>query len=88
MSVSGVSATVFRFSEHAREPTRVINGVLPGSNHGSNGFLSRDVNKQDGRIWGSENPKMIIEKPLYPQHVTVWCGFWAGGIIGPYIFEN
>ena len=31
---------------------------------------------------------MIIEKPLYPQRVTVWCGFWAGEIIGPYFFEN
>ncbi|EFN78794.1 hypothetical protein EAI_16705, partial [Harpegnathos saltator] len=20
--------------------------------------------------------------------VTVWCGFWAGGIIGPFFFEN
>ena len=27
---------------------------------------------------------MIIEKPLYSQRVTVWCGFWAEGIIGPY----
>ena len=25
---------------------------------------------------------------LYPQRVTVWCRFWAGGIIGPYFFEN
>ena len=31
---------------------------------------------------------MIIEKPLYPQRVTVWCDFWAGGIIGPYFFES
>ena len=46
------------------------------------------VSMQNCRIWGSENPKMIIEKPLYPQRVTVWCGFWAGGIIGPYFFEN
>ena len=46
------------------------------------------VNKQNCHIWGSENAKMIIEKPLYPQRVTVWCGFWAGGIIGPYFFEN
>ncbi|KYN44295.1 hypothetical protein ALC56_01266 [Trachymyrmex septentrionalis] len=25
---------------------------------------------------------------MHPQRVTVWCGFWAGGIIGPYFFEN
>ena len=31
---------------------------------------------------------MIIEKPLYSQHVTVSCGFWAGGIIGHYFFAN
>ena len=46
------------------------------------------VNKQNCRIWCSKNPKMIIEKPLYSQPVTVWCGFWAGRIIGPYFFEN
>ena len=33
------------------------------------------VNKQNRHIWGSENSKMIIEEPLYPQRVTVWCGF-------------
>ena len=44
------------------------------------------INKRNCRIWGSENPKMIIEKPFYPQRVTVWFGFWAGGIIGPYFF--
>ena len=31
---------------------------------------------------------MIIEMHLYPQRVIVWCGFWAGGIIGNYFFEN
>ena len=58
-------------------------------------FVSKDsfqfrvyANKQNCRIWGSENPKMIIENPLYPQRVTVQYGFWTGGIIGPYFFEN
>ena len=31
---------------------------------------------------------MSIEKPFYPQRVTVWCVFWAGRIIGPYFFES
>ena len=44
------------------------------------------VNKQNCRIRGSENLKMIIENTLYLQRVTVCCGFWAGGIIGPYFF--
>lgn len=49
-----------------------------------NGF----VNKQNCRIWGSENPRMIKEREMYPQRVTVWCGFWSGGVIGPYFFED
>ena len=35
-----------------------------------------------------ENPRVISEKQMDPQRITVWCGFWAGGIIGPYFFEN
>ena len=36
--------------------------------------LAGYVNKQNYRIWGSENPKMFIEKPLYPQRVTAVFG--------------
>ena len=25
---------------------------------------------------------------MHPEQVTVWCGFWYGGIIGPFFFEN
>ena len=35
-------------------------------------------------IFNSSPQKM----PMHPARVTVWCGFWSGGIIGPFFFEN
>ena len=32
-------------------------------------------------------PRVIHEKPMHAQ-ATVWCGLWAGGVIGLYFFEN
>jgi len=46
------------------------------------------VNKQNCRIWGSENPHVVLEKPMHPQRVAVCCGMWSGGIFGPFFFEN
>ena len=46
------------------------------------------VNKQNRRIWGTENQHAYIEKPMLPKRLTVWCGFWSRGIIGPFFFEN
>ena len=46
------------------------------------------VNKQNCCIWGTESPQAFIEKPTYPTRVTVWCGLWSRGIIGPFFFEN
>ena len=31
---------------------------------------------------------MLLKTPLHPQKVTVWCGFHAGGVIGPYFFVD
>ena len=49
-----------------------------------NGF----VNKQNLRYWGVENPRIVNEKELHPQRVTVWCAIMCDRIIGPYFFEN
>ena len=46
------------------------------------------VNKQNCRIGVIENLHACIEKPTHPKHVTVWCGFWSKGIIGPFFFKN
>lgn len=51
-------------------------------------WLNGYVNKQNCRIWDEEQPEEIQELPLYPEKTTVWCGLWAGGIIGPYFFKN
>ena len=46
------------------------------------------VNKQNCCIWGTGNPHAYIEKSTHPKRVTVWCGFWSRGLIGPFFFEN
>ena len=33
------------------------------------------VNKQNCRIWGTENSHACIEKPTHPKRVLVWYGF-------------
>ena len=44
--------------------------------------LGEHVNKQNCRIWDTENPYAYIEKPTHPKRVTVWYGYWSTGIIG------
>ena len=37
---------------------------------------------------GFENSQVIVEKQMHPQRITVWYGFWVGGIIRQLLFEN
>lgn len=51
-------------------------------------WLNGYVNKQNCRIWADEQPEVTHELLMHPEKCTVWCGVWAGGIIGPYFFKN
>ena len=46
------------------------------------------VNKQNCRIWDSEDPQVIEERPLHSEKVTIWCAVWSEGVIGSYFFEK
>jgi len=39
-------------------------------------------------IWSPDNPYKCVTQPNFPARVTVWCGFTASFIIGPYFFEE
>ena len=51
-------------------------------------YLHGYVNKQNHRIWGTENPHFVVEKPLHPEYLTVWMGISCAGIIGPFFFYS
>ncbi|CAH1972213.1 unnamed protein product [Acanthoscelides obtectus] len=43
---------------------------------------------QNCRIWSEDYPEALQELPMHPEKITVWCGLWASGIIGPYFFKD
>ena len=50
--------------------------------------LSGCVNKQNFRYWAPANPRVLHERPLHCERVTVWCGVAQFSVIGPYFFEE
>ncbi|GFY25148.1 transposable element tc3 transposase [Trichonephila clavipes] len=50
--------------------------------------LDRSVNTHNCRIWETDNPHSTLRVPLHSPKVTVWCGFSASFILGPYFFEE
>ncbi|KFM64525.1 hypothetical protein X975_16921, partial [Stegodyphus mimosarum] len=50
--------------------------------------LSGIVNRQNVRIWGSENPYEYREAQRDTPKVNVWCGLMHDGVIGPFFFTE
>ncbi|GBM26826.1 hypothetical protein AVEN_32077-1 [Araneus ventricosus] len=47
--------------------------------------LQGSVNTQNCRIWAGENQFQMQPLSLHSQKITVWCGFMAAFIVGPFI---
>ena len=47
-------------------------------------WLNGYVNKQNCE----DQPEELQKLSMHPERVTVWCGLWTGGIIGPYFFKD
>lgn len=50
--------------------------------------LSGKVNTHNARIWGSENPRCIVEHIRDGPKLNVWCGLMHNLIIGPFFFAE
>lgn len=50
--------------------------------------LNGYVNSHNAIHWGSVKPTEVVQKPLHPLKVTVWCAMSSAGIIGPYFYEE
>ena len=39
------------------------------------------------RYWSDSSPHVLHESSLHTEK-SVWCGLWAGGVIGPYFLRD
>ena len=64
-----------------------MNGLLERSTFSdeAHSWLHGYVNKQNCRFCSAEELQKL---PMHTEKVTVCCGLWAGGIIGPYFFKD
>ena len=51
-------------------------------------YLTSSPNKQNTRLWLSKKPEIRSQVPLHSEKVTVWCGFNAKKVFGPFFYED
>ena len=62
-------------------PKTTLQAKHHNNNHGY-------VNKQNCRFRSEDQPGELQKLPIHSEKVTIWCGFWASGIIGPYFHKD
>lgn len=77
---------LFRYSKKAGQNRDFLNSLIVSdeAHFNSNGF----ANKQNSRLWATENPRVVYPRKLDPLKCTVWCGVSSERILGPYLFGN
>lgn len=84
---------VQRLSDEAKEARKQFCGQLLGIEQGdtfpvqqtvftdeAHFWMDGYVNRQNYRIWGTENPNYLVDVSLHPTKVTVWAAFCERGI--------
>ena len=46
------------------------------------------VNRKNCHYWSDVNPHMTVERTQHRPKVTVWCGFTASRIVGPFFIRD
>ena len=50
--------------------------------------LEGNVFTHQAIVWAPSNPQSFIQKPNFPERITVWCGFSSKFILPPYFFSG
>ena len=51
-------------------------------------YMNGYFNSKNCIHWGSTKPTDVVQKPLHPVKVTVWCAISSSGLLGPYFYEE
>ena len=73
------------FLNKARETPEFLDSVFFSDE--ATFHLSGQVNRQNTRFWGLENPHEIAETKSFSPKVTVWAATSSARVIGPFFFE-
>ena len=76
----------YRNSESVVATLRALTPIFGRNNRTTRQAVRAIMDRFETKFTLLDVPNVLLETPLHPQKMTVWCGFHAGGVIGPYFF--